>query len=703
MDARRRTLRTRAARAARPAVLAAAAACLLATAAPGGAAARLAPPAPDGAAVRLAAPSPGAPVAAPPTTPGLLTPWRLTGPTRTLVDTIVSLGEHGGSLLTESVDGVRRSVDLGATWTEPAGLPPTSPGATTSSSEIAVLASDPDIAYLLDSTRPAATPYDERPGPSLYRSADAGATWTAVESDALAGRIVFDIAVIPVTDGPPALLVLDGESGILRSVDGGITFAAATQGIPPDPDAGGIAVGAIAAGPQPGVAFAASPSALYRTTDGGASWRATCIVDDAMPCGRPFVAPGDGALVLLASSRGIVRSVDAGASWRQVGTAVLPGTDAGGIDTVAMSATDPPISVASGIAGLFRSRDGGSTWISWDGGITPSELGPSDRVAMDALDPAHAWRVHETTFLATADGGLTWRDLPGPDPTGVPAYAALPHEVAPGVIGTSDGIVARTDLRWVTASAATLAMSFAADPSLDGRVYAATYADGIKRSDDGGLTWEPWSTGLPRTIAWNVALLVLRSGRVLLATEVGTWERERDGARWDRLGASLPNAAARSLVVLPDGAVLVGLETRGVWRLDRGADFWRPLGLDGRTVLSLAVGPGDGRILFAATDGRGLYRSTDAGRTWKRVASTGASASVTFDPVTRVAVLATGTKVIESTDLGRTWHAFTTGLPGTDARRPWYRRTTAVAAMPGGGFVLTSFAGTFVTGSEARP
>jgi hypothetical protein len=422
-----------------------------------------------------------------------------------------------------------------------------------------------------------------------------------------------------------------------------------------------------------------------------------------MPCGRPAVAPGDGALVLLASGGGVVRCIDAGATWTQVGMNVLPGPDAGGVDSIVLSTTDPTIALASGIAGLFRSGDGGATWISWDGGIAPSELGPSDRLAMDVTDPAHAWRVHETSFLVTADGGRTWRDLPGPDPTGTPAYAALPHDGAPLVVGTSDGIAVRTELRWVTTSAGSLAVSFVADPGADGRVYAATYADGILRSDDGGLTWEPWSTGLPRTVAWSVTLLVRRDGRVLLATDAGAWERERDGARWDRLGGALPDAAARSLVVLPDGAILAGLEARGVWRLDQGADDWRPLGLDGRSVLSIAAGPGDGRVLLAATDARGLFRSTDAGRTWRKVASTGPSASVAFDPVTRLAMLATGTRVIESTDLGRTWRTFTSGLPATDAERPWYRRTTAVAPMPGGGFILTSFAGTFVAGPEGAP
>lgn len=686
-------LRARATRASRPAVVAVAAACLLGAAWPG---APVAVAARSVASTAQAAHAAGARAAS-----AALGAWRSAGPTRTVVDTVVVLGERGGSLLSESVDGVRRSVDGGLTWAEPAGLPATGGGRTTSSSEVAALASDPDVAYLLDSTRATPTPYDAGGDPSLYRTADAGASWVRVEADALAGRIVFGIAVVPAPEGPPTILVLDGEDGILRSADGGATFSPATVGIAVDPDSGAVAVGALAAGPQVGVAYAATPTELYRTADGGVSWQVVCVAEEVIPCGRPTVAPGDGALVLLASGQGIVRSTDAGATWSRVGRDVLPDMDAGGIDWIDVSATDPAIVLASGIAGLFRSRDGGASWISFDGGIPPSELGPSDRVAMDPTEPAHAWRVHETGFFATDDGGRTWRELPGPDPTGTPAYAALPRDGAPGSVGATDGIVTRTDLRWLRTSPGALATSFAADPGDSRRAYAATYGDGILRSEDDGLTWDPWSRGLPRTIVWSVILLARRDGRVLIATDAGAWERERDGTRWERLGTGLPNAAARSVVSLPDGAVLVGLETRGVWRLDPGADAWRPLGLDGRTVVSVAAGRGDGRILLAATDSRGLYRSTDAGRTWRRVASTSASASVAFDPVTRLVALATGTSVLVSADDGRTWRSKADGLPATDSRRPWYRRTTAVVPLPGGGFILTSFAGTFVTVPEA--
>ena len=236
------------------------------------------------------------------------------------------------------------------------------------------------------------------------------------------------------------------------------------------------------------------------------------------------------------------------------------------------------------------------------------------------------------------------------------------------------------------------------------RVYAATYAAGILRSDDGGATWDDWSRGLPRGPVWDVAAPAVLGGRVLVASENGAFERDAEGdGAWARLGTGLPDAAVRTLVITDGGDVLAGLETRGVWRLPRGEDAWLRVGLDGRSVLSLAAVRADGRTLLAATERKGLWRSTDAGRTWKRVAGTRTSASVAFDPVTATAILATGSSVAASTDGGSTWRASSAGLPAADPGAAWRRSATRVAPAEGGGFVLTTLGGTYVARPEDAP
>ena len=87
----------------------------------------------------------------------------------------------------------------------------------------------------------------------------------------------------------------------------------------------------------------------------------------------------------------------------------------------------------------------------------------------------------------------------------------------------------------------------------------------------------------------------------------------------------------------------------------------------------LGVDPGDDRILYLASPANGLWRSTDGGVTWARVASFPVTSTpddiglsfVTLDPAgghrgqpTRTIFVgdATGKVLYESTDAGASWH-----------------------------------------------
>ena len=671
--------------------------------------------------------------------------WRGDGPTRTVIDTLTPLGTGRIALLSQNADGVRRSADGGLTWTMPSGLSAHDLGSAATSTSLAVLGSDPTRAYLVVAGSPSGIPYGvsgaalraaappgpaESPSPSptaspegspgpdgttgstgpwLYATGDAGASWARIPGDGLKGRIVFALAAVPATRAAlPTLLAADGTDGVLRSTDGGATFQVATRGIAPDPDAGGIVVTALAAGSGVGVAFASTTNGIYRSPDGGATWTRTCAVSPDLPCGRPYVAPEDPSIVLAADFHGLTRSADGGVTWEVAGTGTLPGSEDGGIDSVAIGGGTVPVAWASGPAGLFHSTDGGVTWAPWQGGIDADEGAGSDRIAADPTDATRAWRVHGLALFVTDDGGHSWAEMAGPDAVGITAYAAFADGDGTRLVGSDAGVVLRTERRWETTRPDTVALDIEVTAGTGGEgpgpVYAATYAAGILRSDDGGASWADWSRGLPHGPAWDVAAPAVLGGRVLVATEYGAFERDAEGdGAWAALGTGLPDAAVRTLVVTAAGDVLVGLETRGVWRLPHGEDAWRRVGLDRRSVLSLAAATPNGRILLAATDRAGLWRSTDAGRTWRRVAATRASASVAFDPVTATAVLATGPSILASTDTGRTWRPLVAGLPPADPAAAWRRSTTRVTPAGGGGIVLTTLGGTFIALPETAP
>ncbi len=98
-----------------------------------------------------------------------------------------------------------------------------------------------------------------------------------------------------------------------------------------------------------------------------------------------------------------------------------------------------------------------------------------------------------------------------------------------------------------------------------------------------------------------------------------------------------------------------------------GVDFWTPLGPDGGRIDALAVSPAQAGLLWAGSDGAGVYRSLDGGATWVRTSrglpDTAVSA-LFADPQAPGTVWVVGiTQLSVSTDLGASW----TALPAPKA------------------------------------
>lgn len=99
---------------------------------------------------------------------------------------------------------------------------------------------------------------------------------------------------------------------------------------------------------------------------------------------------------------------------------------------------------------------------------------------------------------------------------------------------------------------------------------------------------------------------------------------------------------------------------------------WTPLGPPGGTVPALVLHPDDPRILWAGTEGGGVFKSIDSGSSWTPVNRGLADLNVTTlavaasDPDTLYAaagVLPTVAGVFRSTDGGQSWTSASRGLP----------------------------------------
>lgn len=223
---------------------------------------------------------------------------------------------------------------------------------------IALDPADPDV--LLAGGRPA----------ELYRSADAGATWTAARADGLrqfsdvnmgptrVTQILFD----PVHADTVWATVEIG--GVLRSRDRGRTWTLLETGLLSS-DVHGIAV--VRAKGEAASIIVATNRGLHRSRDLGETWAyeempahwqyARCIVAGAHDLSTVYVTIGNGP---PGNSGRLLRSDDAGATWANV---PLPGEINSTLWCLALHPSDPGLMFcATNLGQLFRSVDGGGQW-----------------------------------------------------------------------------------------------------------------------------------------------------------------------------------------------------------------------------------------------------------------------------------------------------------------------------------------------------
>lgn len=124
------------------------------------------------------------------------------------------------------------------------------------------------------------------------------------------------------------------------------------------------------------------------------------------------------------------------------------------------------------------------------------------------------------------------------------------------------------------------------------------------------------------------------------ATGGGVWKTTDGGSNWKNISDKYFGGTIGAIAVAPSdedivyvgegentirGNVSEGLG--GAWRSDDGGRTWRNIGLkDGRHIIRILVHPKDPNTVWAGVlghafgpnDTRGVYKSTDGGKTWRR-------------------------------------------------------------------------------------
>ncbi len=252
------------------------------------------------------------------------------------------------------------------------------------------------------------------------------------------------------------------------------------------PYRGGRADGVVGiAGDRNTYYFASCGGGVWKTVDGGQTWKAVSDGFFGGSIGAVAVAPSDPAVVYagggeetirgnVSHGEGIWKSTDAGKTWTHIGL-----EDSRQIARIRVHPSNPDLVYVAAMGhafgpnetrGVYRSKDGGKTWerilfVNRDAGAVDLTFDPSN----PRILYASTWRFRRTAYSfesggegsalwKSTDGGDTWKELS--------RNKGMPKGTL-GIIGVS------------------------ASPSNPQNVYAIVEANdgGVFRSRDGGETW----------------------------------------------------------------------------------------------------------------------------------------------------------------------------------------------------------------------
>ncbi len=227
------------------------------------------------------------------------------------------------------------------------------------------------------------------------------------------------------------------SGGLFRTTDGGVTWTPITDGKVPLGSTGCVAV----ADSDPNIIYLGTGSdgvrsnvstgrGVYKTTDGGATWTFAGLYD-AGQIGAVRIHPANPDIVLVAANgdvfksnpeRGVFKTTDGGKSWRKV----LYLSDAVGAMDVELQPGNPnvvyawmshlerkPWTIISGSreGGFYKSTDGGEHFTKITTGL-PNELIGKGNLAVTAAKPDRIYALIEAKpgggFYRSDDAGQTW-------------------------------------------------------------------------------------------------------------------------------------------------------------------------------------------------------------------------------------------------------------------------------------------------------
>ena len=580
--------------------------------------------------------------------------------------------------------GVWVTTDAGRTWS-----PIFDREGTGSIGAIAVAPSDPNVLYV--GTGEAHQRPDLSVGDGAYRSTDHGRTWAH-----LAGlRDTQQITAIVVHPTDPRRLYVaalghpygpNTERGVFRSTDGGTTFervlyvdentgAADVTMDPEQPDTLYASLWQARQGPWENGDFRGAGTGLYKSTDGGTTWRPLTKglpswVDGGLGRIGVTVAPTLPsrlfAVVEARQGEGIYRSDDAGESWYRVNSdanVIARPSDAADIK---VHPTRPDVVFVPTIV-AWKSVDGGRTFTGWRGAPGGDDY---QELWINPANPDVMAMSSDQGAIVTLNGGVTWSSWYNQATAAfyhVSTDNAFPYRVCGGQQESGSACIASrgddgqiTFREWHPVGVEEYGY-VAPDPLNPDIVYGGKVSRYDRRTGQVQQVGpKPLRTADYRVVRTMPVLFSPVNPRKLYFASNVVWQTIDGGQHWEQISQDL---------------------TRETWEVPANVGVYRgtPAAAPSRrgVVYTLAPSPLDERVLWAGTDDGLIHVTRDGGRQWTNVTppalgpwwkvslleASHADVRTAYAAVNTLRLDDLRPHVFRTTDGGATWTEIVTGLP----------------------------------------
>lgn len=304
---------------------------------------------------------------------------------------------------------------------------------------------------------------------SIFKSADRGGEWTAIDKGALSTSQVNQLAFDP---NDANVIFAATSKGVFKSTDGGVNWqllASITPAL------------SLAIDPQnPATMYVVTTLGLLKSTDSGLTWQGKQTgISPSFEYFSVLVDRRTPANVYVGTDRGVYKSVNAAESFVIAITGMDSFSQPPAIRVTHLVAdpTNSSILYAGTNMGVYKSLDGAGRWFSANAGLASPGV---NALAIDPVTPS-------TLYLSTISfNGNMYKSVDG----------ANSWNVSNSGLGIQSG----------NTFSPLAVYSIAVAPGDASVVYAGTQFKGVFKSNDRGATWAVTDRGMTRSNVRTLAV-----------------------------------------------------------------------------------------------------------------------------------------------------------------------------------------------------